>query len=204
MAENNLDQVFDKARAIKCLYEFLSILGLNMDDENYKKTPERMVDFFYEFTSFTRDGKKSLQEHFKINFPKHSSTTTSYDGILFQSMIEVYSLCSHHLIPILYNISFAYVPKKNKQIGFSKIVRILSDIAKDPANQEDFTQRIVDTFTNNFDCNGIAVLVSGVHLCMKIRGVHSGVDNKTIAMTGIFCADREMRDRFFELVGSNK
>ena len=182
----------------------LSKLGLNLNDDNYKKTPKRMTDFFVEFTEFTRQKDEMLKEHFKINFPKHINSEKSYNGMLFQPSIEVYSLCSHHLIPILYNISFAYIPKESKQIGFSKIIRILSDIAKNPANQEDFTQRVVDIFTKNFDCKGVAILVSGVHLCMKIRGVHTNTNNKTIAMTGVFQDDREMRDRFFELINANR
>ena len=182
----------------------LSKLGLNLDDDNYKKTPKRMTDFFVEFTEFTRKGNNILEEHFKINFPKHIGSEKSYDGILFQPSIEIYSLCSHHLIPIIYNISFAYIPKENKQIGFSKIIRILNDIAKNPANQEDFTQKVVDIFTKNFDCKGVAILVSGIHLCMKIRGVRSNTNNKTIAMTGIFQENKEMRDRFFELINTNR
>ena len=62
----------------------------------------------------------------------------------------------------------------------------------------------VDIFTKNFDCKGVAILVSGIHLCMKIRGVHSNTNNKTIAMTGIFQENKEMRDRFFELINTNR
>lgn len=164
----------------------LKLLGLDINDENYKKTPERMTKFFVEFTSFTRNNEISLEKYFEINFPKHNNSDSCYCGILFQSGIEIYSLCSHHLIPIIYKISFAYIPKENKQIGFSKIIRILSDIAKNPANQEDFTQKVIDIFTKNFDCKGVAILVSGIHLCMKIRGVCSNAENKTIAMTGVF------------------
>ena len=199
----NIDNI-TKLKIEKHLTKVLELLGLNLNDDNYKKTPKRMTDFFMEFTEFTRQKENMLKDHFKINFPKHKNSDNSYNGILFQPSIDVYSLCSHHLIPIMYKISFAYIPKENKQIGFSKIIRILNDIAKNPANQEDFTQKVVDIFTNNFDCKGVAILVSGIHLCMKIRGVHSNTDNKTIAMTGIFQKDKEARDRFFELINTNR
>ncbi len=183
--------------------KILDLLGLDLNDENYIDTPERLAKFFYEFTEFTRAGEDSLKEYFKINFPSHKNQEKSYKGILFQSPILVYSVCSHHFIPIIYTISFAYVPNKDCQIGFSKIIRILKCIAKNPSNQEDFTQNVVDIFSKNLNCSGVAVLISGIHFCMKIRGVNSDANNTTFAMSGIFQEDKEFRDRFFELININ-
>jgi GTP cyclohydrolase I len=71
------------------------------------------------------------------------------------------------MLPVIYDIAFAYIPKNGEQIGFSKIVRILRHIAKRPMNQEDFTQEAVDIFYKKLQPQGLAIVVSGVHLCMK-------------------------------------
>ena len=119
--------------------------------------------------------------------------------MLVQSPIRVYSLCSHHFLPVIYDISFAYIPQENRQIGFSKIIRIINLIAKRPMNQEDFTQRIIDLFYEKLNPKGIAVVVSGTHFCMKMRGVMSDVVNRTSALKGDFKDYERTRDEFLTL-----
>ena len=119
--------------------------------------------------------------------------------MVIQSPIRVYSLCSHHLLPVIYDIAFAYIPKENKQIGFSEVVRALQHIAKQPMNQEDFTQEVVELFFSKLKPQGLAIVVSGVHLCMKIRGVKSEVINKTSAVKGDFKDYERTRDEFLTL-----
>lgn len=103
------------------------------------------------------------------------------------------------MLPVIYDIAFAYIPKKGEQIGFSKIVRILRHIAKRPMNQEDFTQETVDLFYKRLQPQGLAVVVAGVHLCMKMRGVNCEAVNKTSAVKGDFKDYERTRDEFLAL-----
>lgn len=122
-------------------------LGIGLSDPNYKETPRRMAEVLAEFTSSLREESKGeLKEHFNTCFPKHNGSHIQYKGMVVQSPIRVYSLCSHQMLPVIYDIAFAYIPKKGGQIGFSKIIRILRHIAKRPMNREDFTQKATDLF----------------------------------------------------------
>lgn len=190
----------DLTKAELAAKELLLSLGMDLRDPNYKETPRRMVEVLAEFTSSLREESKSeLEEYFNTLFPKHNGRRVQYKGMLVQSPIRVYSLCSHHMLPIIYDIAFAYIPKKGEQIGFSKIVRILRYIAKRPMNQEDFTQEAIDLFYRKLQPQGLAIVVSGVHLCMKMRGVHSETINKTSAVKGDFKDYERTRDEFLTL-----
>lgn len=190
----------DLSAAETAAKELLLNLGLDLTDPNYEGTPRRMVEVLVEFTSALREESKiELEENFSVLFPKHNGRRLEYKGMLVQSPIRVYSLCSHHMLPVIYDISFGYIPKGGKQIGFSKVVRILRCIAKRPMNQEDFTQEVVDLFYNKLQPKGLAIVVSGVHLCMKMRGVCSETVNKTSAVKGDFKDYERTRDEFLSL-----
>ncbi len=191
----------NEPNAVKAATELLFSLGLDLSDNNYKETPKRMVKVLIEFTSALRE-REELNGHFSTLFPKHNDRTKEYQGMLVQSPIRVYSMCSHHMLPVVYDIAFAYIPKKEERIGFSKIVRILRYIAKRPMNQEDFTQEIVDLFFDRLKPQGLAVIVSGVHMCMKMRGVYSEAVNKTSAVKGDFKDYERTRDEFLALVAN--
>ncbi len=137
----------DLKRAEQAAAEMLDALGVDLTDPNYKGTPPRVVEVLADFTSALRgEADKELEEHFCAVFPKHNDCSGDYKGMLVQSPIRVYSLCSHHLLPVIYDIAFAYIPKEGRQIGFSKVIRILRHIAKRPMNQENFTQEAVNLF----------------------------------------------------------
>ncbi len=178
----------------------LESLGVDLKDPNYQGTPKRFIEVLTEFTSsLHEDSNVHIDTFFGKVFPKHSDLKTPYKGMLVQSPIRVYSLCSHHLLPIIYDIAFAYIPADGKQIGFSKVVRILEHIAKRPMNQEDFTQFAIELFQNKLQPKGIALVVSGVHMCMKMRGVYSETVNKTSAVRGDFKDYERTRDEFLSL-----
>jgi GTP cyclohydrolase I len=180
--------------------QLLSTLGLDLTDPNYKETPRRMAEVLIDFTSSLRDeGGAEIEECFSTLFKKHSDRKKRYKGMLIQSPIRIYSLCSHHILPVIYDVAFAYIPSNGNLIGFSKVVRILRNIAKRPMNQEDFTQEAIELFDKNLRPKGVAVVVSGVHMCMKMRGVCCETVNKTSAVKGDFKEYEKTRDEFLSL-----
>lgn len=192
--------LINQDKAQKAAAELLQQLGVDLTDGNYKDTPRRMVEVFTEFTAALRqDGKDELDQYFSTVFPKHNDTKAYYKGMIVQSPIRIYSLCSHHFLPVIYDISFAYIPQPGEQIGFSKVVRILKQIAQRPMNQEDFTQEAVDIFNTRLKPKGLAIVVCGVHMCMKMRGVQCEAINKTSAVRGDFKDYERTRDEFLSL-----
>ena len=193
----------DLTKAEEAAKILLVNLGMDLSDPNYIGTPRRMVEVLGDFTfALQKESEKELEGHFGILFPKHNGRKVQYKGMLVQSPIRVYSLCSHHMLPVIYDAAFAYIPKKGEQIGFSKIIRILRHIAKRPMNQEDFTQEAVDLFYRKLKPRGLAIVVSGVHLCMKMRGVCSDAINKTSAVKGDFKNYERTRDEFLALAAN--
>ena len=195
-----MKRTIDLTKAEIAAKDLLTNLVLDLKDPNYEGTPRRMVEVLVEFTSSLREeSNKELEEYFSVLFPKHSDRKVKYKGMIVQSPVRVYSLCSHHMLPVIYDIAFAYIPKNGEQIGFSKIVRILRHIAKRPMNQEDFTQEAVDLFYKKLQPQGLAIVVSGVHLCMKMKGVHCEAINKTSAVKGDLKDYERTRDEFLSL-----
>jgi GTP cyclohydrolase I len=193
-------QKFDVIKAEKCAKGLLESLGMDLTDSNYEGTPRRMVEVLADFTSALRDdSKRELDVHFNVLFSKHKDRKVQYKGMLVQSPIRIYSLCSHHMLPVIYDIAFAYIPQKGEQIGFSKIIRILRHIAKRPMNQEDFTQEAVELFSSKLNPQGLAIVVSGIHLCMKMRGVCCETINKTSAVKGDFKDYERTKNEFLTL-----
>ena len=52
-----------------------------------------------------------------------------FDEMIILKNIELYSLCEHHLVPFVGNVSIAYLPK-NKVLGLSKLARIVEHFAR--------------------------------------------------------------------------
>ena len=112
-------------KAIIAAQELFENLDLNLQDVNYQGTPSRFVEVLVDFTSALHtENNVELDEHFNVLFPAHADTKVDYKGMLVQSPIRIYSLCSHHLLPIIYDIAFAYIPKMVEQIFFSNIISI--------------------------------------------------------------------------------
>lgn len=139
-----------------------------------------------------KESQDKIREHLETAFP------TNYKGLVIMDPIKCVSLCSHHLMPINYEVLFGYIPK-DKSIGFSKICKVINLIAAKPALQEDFTQEIIDVFNQVLDPKGIMVVVRGKHSCMTMRGNKSDNTNITSALRGVFKDSQTSRDEFLSL-----
>ena len=176
----------------KKVAELLTVLGVDLDDENYEETPERFGSYLQD--AFGYKIENDLRKWKKSVFP------TSYEGMITQTGIWANSMCPHHLLPVEYKINLAYIPSGNV-IGLSKLARIGIACAKTPTLQEDFAVNIADSLEVVLKTENVAVLVSGVHSCMTIRGV-AAHDSKTTTsiFRGDFYRDLNTRNEFLSLV----
>lgn len=110
--------------------------------------------------------------------------------------IEFYSLCEHHLLPFYGRAHVAYLPG-DKVIGLSKIPRIVEMFARRLQLQERLTHQIAEFVDEVLRPAGVAVVLEGVHLCARMRGVESAAaDMTTSALTGQFKDDAALRAEF--------
>lgn len=174
--------------------QVLDGLKINCNDENYKETAKRMAETYIDLCSWLYSfSEHSIIEEFEKIFP------TRYEWIIIQKPITVYSLCSHHLLPIFYTVYFGYIPS-NKTLGFSKSIKLIQHIASKPLSQEDFTQEIVDYFDSLLKPMGCIVYVEWIHLCMKIRSLKSDSWNITMSCKWTFQDQQYQRSEFMNII----
>ncbi|MFH0749314.1 MAG: GTP cyclohydrolase I [Candidatus Gottesmanbacteria bacterium] len=169
----------------------LILTGLGIDwkhDKNFIDTPKRVARTMAELNN----GLYSPYERF-TSFP------SSYNGIIFFKSIKATALCPHHLMPIEYDISFAYIPN-GSVLGLSKIPRIIKNLCQRPVLQEDLTNDIVKKFAEKLQPKGIAIEVRGIHGCMKYRGIEEADIVKTAQLYGLFLTAPQTREEFYNLI----
>ncbi len=166
--------------------------GMGIDwqhDENFKETPDRVSRAFYEFCHGSYETFDAIK-----TFPSR------YDGIILVRSVRAIGLCPHHLLPIEYEVSFAYMPRKTV-IGLSKIPRIIKHICAQPVLQEDLTKDVVSYFKKMLDPIGIAVVINGIHGCMKYRGIGEADKVQTAELDGYFLTNPASRAEFYAMIG---
>jgi GTP cyclohydrolase I len=125
------------------------------------------------------------------------------------SGLPTWSLCEHHLLPFSATISVGYIPRppdKNGEIlGLSKVARVVHLCAHKLGTQERLVDDIVKMLEDLLkDPLGIAVVASGVHTCMTMRGIRTPGVMTTSKVTGVFRRQEEVRAEFFALINHGK
>ncbi len=168
--------------------QLLVAFGEDVQREGLDQTPERVARMFDELLAGYRVDPYAL-----IN---DAIFQVDYDEMVVVKDIEFYSLCEHHLLPFLGKAHVAYLPRE-RVIGLSKIPRIVDLFARRLQVQERMTRQIADFLQAAIEPHGVAVVVEGVHLCSKIRGVKKA-DAKMItsAMLGSFRDNQLTRQEF--------
>jgi GTP cyclohydrolase IA len=168
-------------------------LGINLNEDNFRDTPKRFAETYKDMCRYyTTEGREELEQVLSVVFK------TNYKGMIIQEPIRIYSLCSHHLLPVTYDILFGYIVK-DYSLGFSKSIKALEIIAARPISQEDFTQEAVNIFERVLKPRGIMMVVRGEHSCMKIRSAKSDALNITSAVTGDFQEFESSKNEFLNL-----
>ncbi|MFN2381688.1 MAG: GTP cyclohydrolase I FolE [Guyparkeria sp.] len=122
------------------------------------------------------------------------------DEMVVVRNIEFYSLCEHHMLPIIGHVDIGYIPQ-GKVLGLSKLARIVDLYARRLQIQENMTQQIAEAVETATGAAGVAVQVRAAHMCMAMRGVEK-VESETITsrMTGQFRESAPTRNEFMQLV----
>lgn len=166
-------------------------LGLNLNDDSIKGTPERLAKMYLEeiFTGMNY-----------TNFPKCTTVVNlmNYDEMIAVTA-EVNSMCEHHFVPFIGKCTVGYIPK-DKVIGLSKIPRIVDFFSRRPQIQERLTEQISATLEYILGTDDVAVVMECEHLCVRLRGVKDSQSRTTTSkLRGRFRSVPELRSEFLTL-----
>ncbi len=178
----------------KSVKNMLEIIGENPNREGLVKTPHRVYEAFKFLTKgYEQNPKEILNE---------ALFTSSNDEMVVIKDIEFYSLCEHHLLPIIGRAHVAYIPD-GKVVGLSKIPRMVEVFARRLQIQEQMTEQIADAITEVIKPKGVGVVIQARHMCMEMRGVEKvNSITTTSALRGMF-RQRDTRGEFLNFVNSS-
>jgi GTP cyclohydrolase I len=187
MMEKN--QEFEKA-----VTKILELIGEDPQREGLLKTPHRVAKAFDFLTEGYRQDPKEILEQ--------ALFTTSNDEMVLVRDIEFYSMCEHHMLPIIGRAHVAYIPD-GKVVGLSKIPRIVNVYARRLQIQEQMTEQIADAISETIKPKGVAVVLHARHMCMEMRGVEK-INSTTVssALRGLFKSDERTRNEFYNLINT--
>ena len=170
----------------------LEAIGDDPEREGLKGTPQRVADMYEEIFEGIKMKPSQVIKVFK---------TEEHDEMVILRDIPFYSVCEHHMLPFRGKAHIAYIPKKDKLLGLSKLARVVEIFAKRLQLQERLTSQVADTINEAVTPLGVLVVIEAEHLCTTMRGVKKpGSKMVTSAIRGIFRNDDSARKEALELI----
>ena len=163
-------------------------------DANFTDTAVRAAKAMVELVKPTEEIKTQIDDMLSRVFP------AQYDEMVISKHNITFGMCPHHLLPVIYRVSVAYLPGE-RVLGISKLSRIVHLLAHRPVLQEDLTQELAALLHERMETRGSAAYVEGLHLCMAARGIQAHEARVvTSALVGVFRDQPATRQEFLDLV----
>jgi GTP cyclohydrolase I len=163
-------------------------------DDNFTETAARAARAAVEMVRPTARINAEIDEMLSRTFSAH------YEDMVISKHNICFGVCPHHLLPVIYRISVAYLPGK-RVLGISKLSRLVGLLARRPVLQEDLTQELSEILHARLETNGSATYIEGLHLCMAARGIQAHEARVvTSGVRGQFRERPETRQEFLDLV----
>ena len=151
-------------KSIKEIFDKIIVsIGDDPNRDGLFDTPRRIVESYSEILDGYNKDPKKIFKVFK----------SEYKGLIAFNNIPFYSLCEHHFLPIIGNVSIGIYPSKenNQVIGFNKIPKLVNIFAHRLQIQENLTKQISDCIEDLLKPDGIIVITKARHLCSEMRSV---------------------------------
>lgn len=174
--------------------------------EHTATTVVRFGNAWYELNKYLDDEYRVAE----LESCTHVQPTTN-DEMIICGPIDFYSLCPHHLLPVVGKAWIGYVPNQ-LCIGLSKMPRLVRLLAARPIIQEDLCTQIGHTletrifelplFSNPDVPFGVMVVLKALHFCMLVRGVrvNNNCEVTTSYVSGCFKnPSKQARTEFMNL-----
>ena len=156
--------------------EIMDTLGLDLNDDSLKGTPERVAKMYIEEIFSGLDPKNKPEIALFEN-------KYQYEQMLVEKNISFYSNCEHHFVPIIGKAHIAYI-SSGKVIGLSKLNRVVQYFAKRPQVQERLTNQIARELQKVLKTEDVAVIIDAKHLCVSSRGIKDDTSTTVSAYYG--------------------
>lgn len=172
--------------------EIMLILGLDLNDDSLKGTPNRVAKMY-------------VKEMFKGLDPKNMPEAKlfenkfKYKNILLEKNISFHSVCEHHFVPIIGKAHVAYIPN-GSVVGLSKLNRIVRYFAQRPQVQERMTIQIANMLKDVLHTQDVAVIIEADHMCVAMRGVQDITSSTVTAEYGGKFQDAKTREELMRMI----
>lgn len=170
-------------------------LGCDLGDPNLAETPSRVSRMYEEIFAGLSQTENQVKDILLASFP------CPHDQLIVAKDVIHFGVCPHHLLPVRYRSSVAYLPgSKGQVLGASKLIRLVELLARRPVLQERMVNDVTEALMKVEGCLGAACISYGEHYCMKMRGVRQ--DNAVIvtsSLKGILLDNPEVREEFLSL-----
>ncbi|MBL4635848.1 MAG: GTP cyclohydrolase I [Kofleriaceae bacterium] len=177
------------------ILEGIGTLGYPVEtDANYDGTALRAAKGLAQLILPIPDVETEVKDMLTKTFP------AKYKDMVISKHNVAFGVCPHHLLPVIYRISVAYIPT-NKVLGISKLSRLAKLLSRAPMLQEDLTHELSRILYEDLQSDGSATYVEGLHMCMASRGAGAHETRVvTSAMRGAFLDHLSTRQEFINLV----
>ena len=183
-----LDGAYDQ------ILQALGAMGYDIHDDNFRDTGPRAARGFAELVRPVAEIEADVDALLAKSFGAH------YDEMVISKHNVCFGLCPHHLLPVVYRVSVAYLPKE-KVLGISKLSRLVRLLARRPVLQEQLTQDLAEVLHARLASRGAGAYIEGLHMCMAARGIEAHEARvATSAMRGSFRENPATRQEFLDLV----
>ncbi|MFB6840744.1 GTP cyclohydrolase I [Streptomyces sp. NPDC056361] len=158
----------------------LKEIGEDPSRDGLRDTPARYARWWREFTEYDPGTIDTVFE------------TASSGQLVMVSGIEVWSLCEHHLLPFNCSLTIAY-RAADRLLGLSKFARIAHHQAHRLQVQERLVADIAADVARITGTEDVAVIGTGEHLCMTMRGIKTSARMTSSSLHGAFAEEGLLR-----------
>jgi GTP cyclohydrolase I len=177
------------------IIEAVGLMGYPVNtDDNFTETTARASRAMLELLRPCAEIQEEIDQMLARTF------TARYDEMVISKHNICFGMCPHHLLPVIYRVSVAYLPGQ-RVLGISKLSRLVQLLARRPVLQEDLTHELAEILHTRLETRGSAAYVEGLHLCMASRGIEAHEARVvTSAVRGVFRDIPATRQEFLDLV----
>ena len=165
------------------------------EDPNMRDTPDRVARMLLKVSE-----GRYLKRPDMTSFPNEKQI----DQLYCVGPIDVRSMCSHHLVPIIGKAWIGIITSTepdSRILGLSKFARLANWVFARPQIQEEATKQLADEIAEICKPSGLAVVVRATHLCTAWRGIkEEQAKMVTSEMRGVIREKPEVRNEFLQMI----
>lgn len=165
----------------------LAAVGEDWQRPGLADTPARVARWWAEFIDYDAGNVGTAFDVVQV------------DQMVAVSGVRVWSLCEHHLLPFWTDLTIAYIAQ-DRIIGLSKMARLAHGAAHRLQLQERVVADVADALAEVVGHDDVAVLGTGEHLCMTMRGIKTPGLFHTSVLRGAF-RDHAVRNELHQHTG---